>query len=479
MNKENSFVRLLVVLCIVLVGCIALYWLPDTIGGYKLKKIDLLADIRVKPPVLSLDSLMKQLEETDTIPEHEIMPDSLALIHTLDSAKLALRDSLYQTLYSVAEGDSLGIHIEDYAIGHTGLSRFFSALNARDTLDRPVRIAFLGDSFIEGDIFVADLRTALQKQFGGNGVGFVPIYSITDQYRPTINQKAEGWKMFSILKDTTHTYMLSGTRFEPKEKASLHIKPAEKYPELGNVSSFTFYYMGDKPGLIAYATDIQPDTIVSRLPVREELGGIEIEGPFEEAFFSFSGGEDLQAFGTALEDNKGIVVDNFSLRGNSGLILERLNIDLCRSFAKVRPYDLIVLQYGLNVVSEEILNYSWYRARMIQVVRHIQQCFPDADVLLMGVSDRAYQAEDSFETMPAVLALLHAQRQIAKSTGITFWNTFGAMGGVNSMTRYVENNWASKDYTHLSFRGGREIANAFYEALILEKEFYDEAEAIQ
>lgn len=46
------------------------------------------------------------------------------------------------------------------------------------------------------------------------------------------------------------------------------------------------------------------------------------------------------------------------------------------------------------------------------------------------------------------------------------------------MVRYVENNWASKDYTHLSFRGGREIATALFNALLLEKEFYDEADKV-
>ena len=475
MNKENSFVRLFIVLFIAFAGSIVLYWLPDSIGGYKLKKVDLLADVRVKPVAISLDSLMRQLEETDTIPGHELIQDSLVVDKTLDSTKLALRDSLYYTTYAVAGADSVGMHIEDYSTGHVGLSRFFSALKSRETLNRPVRIAFLGDSFIEGDIIVSDIRTALQKQFGGNGVGFVPVFSITDQYRPTINQKAEGWKAHSILKDTTHSYMFSGTLFEPEGKASLRIKPADLHPKLADVSSFKFYYMGDSPGTITYVTDALPDTVVKRLPPKNEFGFFEINKPFKEASFQFSGGEEMLAFGTAMEDNDGIVVDNFSLRGNSGLILDRLNIELCQDFAEVRPYDLIVLQYGLNVVSEEILNYGWYRARMIGVVRHIQQCFPNADILLMGVSDRAYQSEDSFETMPAVLALLHAQRQIAKSTGITFWNTFGAMGGVNSMTRFVENNWASKDYTHLSFRGGREIAKVFYHALMLEKEFYDEA----
>jgi hypothetical protein len=75
--------------------------------------------------------------------------------------------------------------------------------------------------------------------------------------------------------------------------------------------------------------------------------------------------------------------------------------------------------------------------------------------------------------MPAVLALLHAQRKLAKQTGVVFWNTFAAMGGENSMVRFVDNNWAAKDYTHLSYRGGREISDALVKAVMHEKRFYD------
>ena len=39
----------------------------------------------------------------------------------------------------------------------------------------PVRVAFMGDSFVEGDILTADLRELLQDTFSGGGVGFVPF----------------------------------------------------------------------------------------------------------------------------------------------------------------------------------------------------------------------------------------------------------------------------------------------------------------
>lgn len=180
--------------------------------------------------------------------------------------------------------------------------------------------------------------------------------------------------------------------------------------------------------------------------------------------------------GTVMESESGIIVDNYSLRGNSGMVLDRLDSVRCRQLNEVRPYDLVIMQYGLNVVNDTIMNYGWYGSRMRKVVHHVKACFPEADLLMVGVSDRSRMVNGQFETIPAVLSLLYTQRQVARQTGIVFWNLFGAMGGVNSMTRYVEKNWAGKDYTHLGFRGGKEIAKALFDALLLEKEFYDEVD---
>jgi lysophospholipase L1-like esterase len=96
----------------------------------------------------------------------------------------------------------------------------------------------------------------------------------------------------------------------------------------------------------------------------------------------------------------------------------------------------------------------------------------------MGVSDRSHRRDGSYKTMPAVISLLKAQRQIAVESEVAFWNTFAAMGGQNSMIKYVEYNWASKDYTHLSFQGGKELAKALFDAIITEKNMYDADERL-
>lgn len=106
-------------------------------------------------------------------------------------------------------------------------------------MNRPVRVAFLGDSFIEGDIMVADFRSGMQKEFGGRGVGFVPVTSVAAQFRPTVEQRASGWTTWSMLTDHEHGYTLSGMMFEANEEnASIHVKTTKRYPELQTFSSF-------------------------------------------------------------------------------------------------------------------------------------------------------------------------------------------------------------------------------------------------
>ena len=57
MNKDNNLGRVLALLSLTLLMSFGLYSLPDTLFGYKIKKVDLLSDFKVKEEKLSLDSL--------------------------------------------------------------------------------------------------------------------------------------------------------------------------------------------------------------------------------------------------------------------------------------------------------------------------------------------------------------------------------------------------------------------------------------
>lgn len=479
MDKDNQLNRLLALLFLTFVFCCLLYYLPDRMAGFSLKRVDLFSDLRASGPELPLDSLSQMWLKEDTM-----VVDSTALQQQavekagIDSATLALRDSLYKALYAVAGADSAGTRIEDYSVGHVGLHRFFAALRDRADLDRPVRVAFLGDSFIEGDILVADFRSALQQRFGGRGVGFVPITSVAAQYRPTVKIASEGWKTWSMLtKPDSLPYTLSGMTFEAEAgEPTVTLEAANRYPELDSASCLKLIYERNVATRLCLTVNGRTDSLMTALPPTDSVRQYVYNGPVHKAEMRFRNTEGFRALGVVMEDSVGVSVDNYSLRGNSGMLLEQLDSASCRALNRIHTYDLIVLQYGLNIANDSILQYGWYGRRMEKAIRQVRQCFPTADVLLMGVSDRSRMENGTFCTMPSVLALLHAQRQTAKRAGIPFWNTFGAMGGNNSMVRYVEKNWASKDYTHLGFGGGRELARVLVEAILAEMEFYEEAE---
>ena len=197
----------------------------------------------------------------------------------------------------------------------------------------------------------------------------------------------------------------------------------------------------------------------------ESLQEVQLDGDFRSIRYQISDVEGFTAYGVFLENPTGVSVDNFSVRGNSGTAMGRISPVLSEQFGKLSPYDLIILQYGLNVVSSQVTDYSAYRKQMTAVVNHIRRCFPGTAILVMSVGDRATRSNGAFVTMPGIRAMVAAQEQVARDCGVLFWNTYDAMRAAGGMSAFVKNGWAAKDYTHISARGGRKIATALFDAI--------------
>ena len=141
-------------------------------------------------------------------------------------------------------------------------------------------------------------------------------------------------------------------------------------------------------------------------------------------------------------------------------------------FNTYRSYKLVILQFGLNMVVEDSLNYRAYVKRMVRVIENMKKAFPHASFLLLSVSDRSSNSTGRFETMNAIPAMRNAQRMIAQETNIAFWDLFEAMGGENSMVKFVTSKpaLAAKDYTHVNFNGGRKLAGSLVKSLLFSHE---------
>ena len=149
---------------------------------------------------------------------------------------------------------------------------------------------------------------------------------------------------------------------------------------------------------------------------------------------------------------------------------------MLRAYNRLRTYDLIVLQYGLNVASEGITNYRYYTSEMVKVINRLKEAFPQASFLLVSIGDRESKDETGkLRTMPGVKNLVRYQqhwlpRRISLSGIFT-----KRWGGEGSIVKMVESKpqMANYDYTHINFRGGKHLAGLLFETLMYGKEQHE------
>lgn len=444
----------------------ALYWLtysiitlfvlsivqPFSIGSLNYKKIDLLADVEPVPIREKQDTLVDTIQFIAPVAKHKIA--------------------------SCKKGVTC---IEDYSPDGNAMEAFVKGL--AESNSKQVRIAFYGDSFIEGDILTSSLRDTLQRVFGGRGVGFVPITSEVAQFRTSVKHSFANWNTSSIIGkyEEEPIFGISGHNFAPQEGNSLEYSPAYG----ASLNKISLFYSSPLPKTLHYVIrdTLEKDTVIMGSPslAKIDLTNLQtktIRIHFSESDSLHSVPSGLTLFGASLEGGYGVYVDNLAMRGNSGIGLSRISNTMLRESNQIRPYKLIVLQFGLNVVSEfDSIQYSGYTESMIRVVNKLKASFSNCSFLIVSISDRSSNQNGTFKTIPGILEMRKAQRMVAKKTGVAFWDLFAAMGGENSMPKYVNAKpaLAAKDYTHLNFKGGKKIAKRLSDALLYEKERYDKA----
>lgn len=453
--KNNLKYSLWLVLIVLLV-LVGMHWLPSiTINGYTLRRVDLLSDVRYS----------EQEDEADL--DSLLLPPVVkpAFVDTCRSGMTCIEDYSDSTL--------------------RGMSPFYQALDRVKSGDKMVRIAVFGDSFIEADIFTADLRELLQKKYGGCGVGFVTITSMTSGYRPTIRHTFGGWSSHAVTDSVFFDKQkqgISGHYFVPRAGAYVELRGQNKYASLLDTCQRASIFFYNKDTLSLSVRVNKEEVQTHQIEPVGRLQRMQVDGRIGAVRWTVAQADSTLFYGLAMDGKRGVVVDNFSLRGSSGLSLRDIPAAMMEDFNKHRPYDLIILEYGLNIATERGRNYDNYQKGLLTAINHLKECFPHAGLLLLSVGDRDYKTENGdLRTMPGVKNLIRYQQSVAAESGIAFWNMFEAMGGEGSMAKMVhaKPSMANYDYTHINFRGGKHLADLLYQTLIYGKEQYDNRRAYE
>lgn len=452
---------------------------PQSVGGVKLRRANILSDILsfddapvantvFEPAVdevvrIDLDSVAGCIVAADTMPpaaqivyEWTPLPDSLHVSVSRDVP--VVPDSVLMSPALVP--------IEDFSDGR--MEAFYDTLlRAR----RPVRIAFLGDSFIEGDILTADLRERLQRTYGGGGTGFAPMASPLTAFRRSVKTQSKGWNSYNIMQRRNapetlrNSFFVSGWACQATAGASTSWASTDFRECLGDCNEARVFFISPSDSRVEVTVN---DSLRNSFEVEGDnsVRQIVVAAP-QIRTLSFRVAEGSRGFigYGALFDGGGVSVDNYSIRSNNGRALFWTNPSIDAQVHALLQYDLVILQYGLNIMQQGVYVYNKYGVQIEQMIAFVHECFPGAAVLLLGVSDRSVKTEKGFEPMDAIPYLTACQRAAAERAGAAFWSVSDAMRSWGGMDAFVSNGWAGKDHTHINFAGGRRVAWSLADAL--------------
>ncbi|MCM1483359.1 MAG: GDSL-type esterase/lipase family protein [Muribaculaceae bacterium] len=477
-KKRNTGLRALVIVVIALAVLVGVSYMPlYKWSGGKLKDFNLLSDIF---PMLDTDTTSAVSGDEGIDPElRQAMNEGPAVITGVPSDSAAAQVPVldengaviaYKPAAGAAQNDSILIaekparvgdlvQIEDYTASQTGLSKLRSALAA----GRLARIAVLGDSYIEGDIFTQDVRAQLQTAHGGSGVGYMSLFSDFPGFRRSVKQGGKGWSTYASNKKGEKAYMgISEHYFKPSGEGTATYSGTSALANADKWETSRFLFIAPKGGTVKVKTSGEWAT--HELTPSSDVQAITVPGVTTD-FAVSSSTPSIIGLGVWLDADRGISVDCMSSRGFSGISLRNVNAELCRQMSKFINYDLIVLEFGINAMSSKQTDYSVYSRRMEEVVNHMRACYPGADILIMGVGDRGEKRGGEVHSMPTGRNMIAAQREVARRTHSLFWDTREAMGGQDAIVSWASNGLANKDYIHLTHKGGRELATRFVSAI--------------
>jgi lysophospholipase L1-like esterase len=255
-------------------------------------------------------------------------------------------------------------------------------------------------------------------------------------------------------------------------------RSSSAYNTARNFKKLRLFYGYNKKPVIAEVYKGDELLYFETMSVNNSLNVMEMnfETTPDELNIKFTGKDSPDVYAIALDNTKGIAVDNVAMRGSSGTIFKKMDYTLLTEMYKKLNVRLFLLQYGGNVIpyidsEKECVNYgNWFKSQ----INTLKSACPNACFVVIGPSDMSKKENGKYITYPMLEKVRDELKKAALDAGAGYWDMYSAMGGKNSMPSWVDAkpSLASTDYTHFSSRGAKIIANMFYNALINEYDKY-------
>jgi D-alanyl-lipoteichoic acid acyltransferase DltB (MBOAT superfamily) len=410
--------------------------------------------------------------------------NNVILPEAVDTIKQVSADTIVKDDLFVGNGHDRSLH-DTSAIPEKSSIPLQSFIDSLKSSRGQIRIIYYGDSQIEGDRITSYLRHVLRKGRGGTGPGlFLPVMPV--MYTKSIwVRSSSNWKRYNYLSykagDISHRNLgpfMAICRYLPEkdstreiEKAYIKIRPSNfADSSTSNYEKLRIFYGNTTGKVNIRVTGDDHLLYVDSLKRGEGFNEINcrLEGK-KDITIEFSGRVSPDVYALSIESDSGVVVDNIPQRGSAGLEFTMVNRNNLReSYKKLSP-DLIILQFGLNIVKNVREDYSYYEKGLVRQLLLIKNLSPLTSILVVGVTDMAANEGDSIKSYNNIPFIIEAQKQATKKAEVFFWNSYLAMGGKSSIIKWAGKKppLAQKDYVHFTYQGADTLSGLLVSSLFM------------
>lgn len=353
------------------------------------------------------------------------------------------------------------------------LQAFYAAL--AETEEHSIRVVHYGDSQIEEDRMTLMIRRRLQEQYGGGGVGLIPLHQTiptrTIHQVVTMNGKIQsiqqGPKRQLVYgpksmrrKDGKYGPMgqvalMNDSLLAGSEYISLVVEPMSKEKHSERYFNRIRLWSEGDIRVVSERGDTLPSSHMLVLRDSTTRYSLTLLGRGE-------------VYGLSLETPTGVIVDNIPMRGCLGTVFTDISQEQLRRFYRETRTRLIIMQFGGNAIpyNEQPSTIRGIVNQLRKQVQYVRSCAPEASILFVGPSDMTTLIDGEAQTYPLLPYMDRQLAKMAQEEQIGYYSLYQAMGGKNSMIQWQKRGWAGSDGVHFTRRGAEKAGEKLAEWIL-------------
>lgn len=335
-----------------------------------------------------------------------------------------------------------------------------------------IHIAHFGGSHIQADMWSMELRSRLQNVVPGakGGRGFIFPYTMAKTNNPYwYNPEYTGrWtSMKNVTRADTASLGISGYSVTTTDtlttlKVSFRGEVYSGY-QFNRVK--VLHRMDSSYSVTAYSADPKV-TIERSMDVAKGYTEFEYDRYVDTLYLRFQktapGQKRFTLYGITLEsDDPGFVYHANGVNGASTTSWLR-----CQRFTKelaiLKP-DLVVFSIGINDAHDPDFSAERYERNYAELIARALEASPGAAVLLTTNTDSFVKRRYPNKNGAAVRDVM---MRLATKYGCAVWDTFGVMGGQQSILKWEEAGLAKKDRIHMTRPGYVALGDLLFSAMM-------------